>query len=137
MSAVRKRSAAIEYPDVVEAEEPAFENIFAFRIFPIHPPGESEKEFVEDCFQKSAITFARLLAFDLVNPPRCPPQDRRIDITEVPLIGWNMTVGMLIPLANDDVDLTLGEVRIDQGEGNAMKSEVPGSVPGEFPSIWH
>ena len=40
MSAVRKRSAAIEYADVVEAEESAFENIFAFGIFPIHPPGE-------------------------------------------------------------------------------------------------
>ena len=137
MAAVGERGAAIEDADVIEAEESAFENIFASGIFPIHPPGESDQQFVEDCFQKCAVAFAGLLALDLVNAPGRPADDRRIDIAEVPFVGGNLAVGMLIPFAHDDIELAFGEVRIDQGEGNAMKSEVPGSIPGKFPGIRH
>ena len=65
MAAIGERGAAIEDADVIKPEESAFENIFAFRIFPIHPPGKGEEQFVEDCFQKCAIAFAGLFALDL------------------------------------------------------------------------
>jgi hypothetical protein len=43
----RQRRAAIEHADVVEAEKAALEHVRAEAIFPIHPPGEIQQQFVE------------------------------------------------------------------------------------------
>src|SRR5690348_4519664 len=121
MSAVREGSITIEHSDVVEAKESALENISAFGILAIYPPGKGEQHFMEDRFQKCAIAFAGLLALDLVNPPRRPGKDRRVHVIEVPFVRRNMTVGMLIPFAHNDIELTFGEMRIDQCERDTMK----------------
>ena len=70
--AVGKRRVPIEDADVVEAEKTALENIVALGIFTIHPPGESDEQFVENCFEKCTIAFAGLLSLNLVNAPRRP-----------------------------------------------------------------
>ena len=80
MAAVGEGSAAIEYADVIEAEESALENIFALGILPIHPPGKGDEHFVEDRFQKSAIAFAGLFlarSCKRATPPSQSPADLR------------------------------------------------------------
>ena len=77
------------------------------------------------------------LLLDLVNAPGCPAEHRRIYIAKIPFVGGNLSVGMLVPFAHDEIELALGEMRIDQGERNAVESEVPRRVPGIFPFVRH
>jgi len=113
MAAIGERGAAIEYANVIKPEESAFENIFAFGILAIHPPGKGEQQFVKDCFQKCTVAFAGLFALDLENAPRRPCEDGRIYIVKVPFVGGKLAVGMLIPFANYNIELTFGKVRVD------------------------
>ena len=68
---------------------------------------------MEDCFQERTIAFAGLLSLDLENAPGRPRQHRRIYITEVPFISGDLPVRMLIPFANNTIQLTFGNMRID------------------------
>ena len=72
MAAVRERRVAIKNANVIKPEEPALENIVAFGILAIHPPGKSDEQFVEDSLQKSAIAFAGLLLVRSCKPARQP-----------------------------------------------------------------
>ena len=137
MATVGKGGATIEYADVIEPQESSLKDVVTFGIFPIHPPGKGEQQFVEDRFQKSAVAFAGLFALDLENAPGRPGKDGGIYITEVPFIGRKLAIGMLVPLANYDIELIFGKMWIDQGEWNAMKSQIPGGVPWKFPTIGH
>ena len=101
MAAVRKRFVTVEYPDVVEPEKSTLEDIVALGVLAIHPPGEGDQHFVENRLQKCAITFSGLLPFDLINAPCRPCHHRRVHIAEVPLVGWDLAVRMLIPLAHN------------------------------------
>ena len=84
-----------------------------------------------------AIAFAASFSLDLVNAPRRPRNDRRINITEIPFVCGDLTVWMLVPFAHDEIELALSKFRIHQRQWNAMKSEVPRCVPWEFPLIRH
>src|SRR5262249_15375399 len=66
-----------------------------------------------------------------------PARHRRIHIAEIPFVGGNVAVGMLVPFPNDEIELRLGESRIDERERDAMESEVPGRVPRVLPGIRH
>ena len=44
---------------------------------------------------------------------------------------------MLVPFAQNDIELALGEERIDERERNAMEGEVPRRVPRILPLIRH
>src|SRR5881398_3809438 len=100
MATVGKGGATIEYADVIEPQESSLKDVVTFGIFPIHPPGKGEQQFVEDRFEKRAVAFAGLFTFDLEHAPGRPRQDGRIYITEVPFVGRKLAVGMLIPFAN-------------------------------------
>src|SRR4029077_18043992 len=129
MCAIGKLRVAIEDADVVESEKTALENIFTFGVFAIHPPGECDQHLVEDRFQKCAVAFSGLFALDLINPPRPPRQHRRINVVEIPFVSRNLPVGMLIPFADNEIELRFGELNIDQSERNAVESKVPRCVP--------
>src|SRR5207249_12116267 len=86
---------------------------------------------------RNARSPSRLFTFDLEHAPGRPRQDGRIYITEVPFVGRNLAVGMLVPLANYNIELTFGKMRINYGQRDAMKGQVPRGVPGRFPSIGH
>ena len=124
-SAVRQRRASIEHANVIKAEKSALKNVFPFGIFSIHPPGERDQHFVKNSFEKGAIAFARLALLNFINAPRSPGKDRRIHIAEIPFVGGHLAVGMLVPLADDEIELALGEMRIDQRQRNAMEGEIP------------
>src|SRR4029077_16513821 len=105
MATVGKGGATIEYADVIEPEESSLKDVVTFGIFAIHPPGKGDQQFVEDRFQKCAVAFAGLFALDLEHPPGRPPQDGWIYVAKVPFVNWNLTVGMLVPFANDGIEL--------------------------------
>src|SRR6266550_3428941 len=81
MATSRKRSAAIEDADVVEAEKAALEHVHAFGVLAVHPPSEVEHEFLEHTLKKSAVTFPAGLLLNFVDAPRGPCVNRRIHIT--------------------------------------------------------
>ncbi len=56
--------------------------------------------------------------------------DRGIDIPEVPFVRGNLPVGVEIPLAQHEFQLLFGEIRIDDTQGNSVKSQVPAAYPG-------
>src|SRR5947208_16335374 len=47
MATVGKGGATIEYADVIEPQESSLKDVVTFGIFPIHPPGKGEQQFVE------------------------------------------------------------------------------------------
>ena len=113
MAIVGKGGATIEYADIIEPQESSLKDVVTFGIFPIHPPSKGEQQFVEDRFQKRAVAFAGLFALDLENAPGRPRKDGGIYITEVPFVGRKLAIGMLVPLANYNIELIFGKMWID------------------------
>src|SRR5262245_48551432 len=62
---------------------------------------------------------------------------RRVNVAEVPLVCRNLSTGMKIMLREHEVELLLGEIQIDRGEGYCMEGEVPCSIPRIFPLVGH
>jgi hypothetical protein len=100
--------AAIKHVDIVEAQEPALEDVVPISVFAIHPPGEVEQELVKHALQEGAVGLAGDTLLDLVHPPGCPGMHRRVDIAEAPFIGGQLPVGMHVPLAQEQDELLLG-----------------------------
>ena len=137
MAAGGQGIAAVEDSDVVEAEKAALKNVHAVGVFAVDPPGEIQKQFVEDADEKSAVAAAVAFLVDLVDAPRGPGVDRRVYVSESPFVGRELAVGMHVPFAEDEHELLFGEIGIDQGERDAVKSQVPRGVPGIFPLVGH
>ena len=51
-AAGRERGAPVEHADVVEAEEPALEDVAAARVLAVHPPGEVHEQLLEGVAQE-------------------------------------------------------------------------------------
>ena len=58
VAAGRQRGAAVEDPDVVEAEEPAFEQVLAVRVLAVEPPGEVQQQLLEGVPQEIRLLLA-------------------------------------------------------------------------------
>ena len=63
--------------------------------------------------------------------------DGRIDVAEVPLIRGQLSVGMHVPLAQEQHKLFFGEAGIEKRERNHMKRQVPGRIPRILPVVRH
>ena len=113
-SARRQRRAAIEHADVVEAEEAALEDVLALGVLAVDPPGEVQQELVEGALEEIAVGLARDALVDLVHAPRGPGMHRRIDVAERPLVGRDLPVRVHVPLAEEQRELLLRELRIDE-----------------------
>ena len=138
VAAGRQLGAAIEDPDIIEAEEAALKNIASFGVLAVHPPGEIQGQLVEHAFEKREIAgITALFAIDLEDPPGGPGVHRRIDVAQRPLIGGHLAVGVHIPLARQQDELLLSEVRIQIGERQTVKRQIPGGVPRIFPLVRH
>jgi hypothetical protein len=48
-----------------------------------------------------------------------------------------LSIGVHIPFAGEQVELGFGEVRVDHGERDAVKGQIPPSIPGIFPLVGH
>src|SRR5439155_4267921 len=134
-AAGRQLRAAIEDADVVEAEESALEDVVADDVLAVHPPGEVEQQLVKDLFEEHVVGALAVALLDLVDPPGGPGVYRRIDVAERPFVRRDLTVGMHVPLAQQELELALGEITIDEGERDAVEREVPRRVPGILPLV--
>ena len=97
MTAGRQRRAAIEYADVVEPEEPAFEDVLAVAILAIHPPREVEQQRMKGALQPLDVAAAAARGrLEAVREDRRPRVHRRIDVAEVPFVRRQLTVRMQV-----------------------------------------
>ena len=62
---------------------------------------------------------------------------RRIDVTKLPFIGRQLSIGMHVPLAGHQIQLPFGKIGIHQRKGDAVKGQIPGGIPGVLPFVGH
>src|SRR5262249_22697053 len=120
-----------------EAEEAAFKDVAAFAVDLVDPPGEVDEQFVETALEELAIAAARALLLHAVDAPDSPGVYRRIQVRKLPPVCGDLSIGMLELLEQQDPELVLGVARIDGGERDAMKRQVPRSEPRVLPLVRH
>ncbi len=128
---------AIEDADIIEAEKAAFENVGAFRVLAIHPPGEIHQELVKHAFEKGEIGFALDARIDFENAPGGPGMDGRIYVAERPFVSGQLAVRVHVPFAHEQRELRFREIGIGGRNGNRVKREIPGGVPRILPFVGH
>jgi len=74
-------------------------------------------------------------AFDVVGSPDGPGVHWRIDIGEIPFVGGDLTVGMEIPFAGEDVELFLCKLNVNHGERDAVEGGIPSGEERIFPLV--
>ncbi len=136
LRAAGQRSRAVEDPDVVEPEESAGEQVVPVGVLAVHPPGEVQQELVERPCQELAVTFPSL-ARHLVDAPACPSVHRRVHVAELELVGGNRAVRRHVPLAQEEQQLVLRELRIDARHRDHVKRAVPRGEPRILPRVRH
>ena len=123
----------VEGADVVEPQEAPLEQIVAFPVLAVHPPGEVEEQLVEDALEKGDV----LAAVDLEDAQCAPGVGGRVDVPERPLVSGQLPVRVHVPLATEQAQLVLGELWVDVGERDAVEGQIPGRVPGVLPGVRH
>ena len=63
--------------------------------------------------------------------------DRRVHVSEVPLIGGDLTAGVKVMRPQKEFQLFFAKVLIDQRQGRDMEGEIPGGIPRIFPFVRH
>ena len=129
--------AAIENPDVIEPEEAPFKDIFAEAILAVDPPGEVQHELVKRALEEVDVTRAAQGQLGLVQKEGGPGVDRRVDVAEVPLVGGDLAARVEVDLAQHEIELLLGKIRVHDGKGDGVEGQVPGGIPGILPFVWH
>ena len=132
-----RQRVTVEDTDVVHPQEAALEDVVPQCVLAVHPPGEVEKHLVEDALEEPVVGDPGAAALDLEHRDRGHGEDRRVDVAEVPFVGGDLSVGVHVPLPQNEQDLLLGELRVDVREGNAVEAQVPGGEPGELPLVGH
>ena len=127
---------AIEDADVVQAEEAAGEEVVAFEVLAVDPPGEIDDQLLEAAGQEYAVAVAAA-GGHLVNAPAGPGMDGRVDVGEVELVGRQLAVGVHVPLAQEEHELLFGVIGVNLGKGDHVEGQVPGGVPRVFPFVGH
>ena len=112
-----QRRTAVENADIVEAEKPALEQVSAETVLAVHPPAEIRRQPTEYPLQKIEIGLAAHRLLHAVDKDRRPGLYRRIDIAEVPLVGRDLSGRMQVHLAEQQVELLLGEIDVDGRQG--------------------
>ena len=88
---------------------------------------------MEDALEEVEV----VVAGDLVHAQRGPGVHRRVDVAERPLVRGQLAVRVHVPLAAEQDQLRLRELRVDVGERDAVEGEIPGRVPRVLPRVGH
>src|SRR5205814_10613763 len=91
MAAGRQRRAAVENTDIIQPQESALEEILAEPVFAVDPPTEIQHQLGKRPLEEIKIALPLQRLIRPVQEDRGPGMHRRIDITEVPLVGWHLT----------------------------------------------
>ena len=101
-ASARELSAAIEDPDVVQAEESAMEQVLPAGVLPVDPPGEVHQQHVERLGQERPLAAfcpgsaggssgVELLKPEPVDERQRGGVHRGVHVAEVPLVGRDLT----------------------------------------------
>ena len=112
-SARRQLRAAIEDPDVVEAEETAGEDVATGRVLAVHPPVEVQHQALERALEEANVGAAEV-PLHPIEVQRRPGVHRRVDVAEVPLVRGNLAVRMDVEVPQHQQQLLFGEIEIHQ-----------------------
>ena len=109
-----------------------------FGVLAVHPPGEVQQQLVEDALEERAIARSRAAS---------SRSGRRASAAQActggftspkrPLVGGQLAVRMHVPLAQQQHELLLGELRVDERQRHAVECEIPRRVPRVLPLVRH
>src|SRR5260370_26564951 len=105
MATGRKGAAAVESPDIVGPKKAPLKHIFSGRVLAVQPPGEVQQQLLKTLFEKGQVRPAALRSFGAIQRKNRPGVDRRVHITEVPLVGWQLAVRMQIEAVQHQLQL--------------------------------
>ena len=88
-------------------------------------------------FRNGSASLAQDVAIEPVVEERRPGVYRWIDVVEVPFVGRQLTVRVLIPIEQHQAQLLLREFRVDPCQRHRVKRQVPGGEPGVLPLVRH
>src|SRR2546428_13523722 len=114
MTASWQRRAAVEDPNVIQAEKSALEDVTPFSIFAVDPPDEVEQELVEHPLQEVAVAFPTSFLLDLVDAPRRPGMDWRVDVAAGPVVDGQVPAGRHVPLPPEQNEVSFCAVTPDR-----------------------
>ena len=129
----RQGCRAVDRPDVVQAQKAALEDVVSLHVLAVNPPGEIQQELVEDRLQEFIV--AGLI--DLEDADRRRGVHRRVHVREGPLVGGQLSRRRHVPGTGEELELVLGQLRVDMRQRDAMKCEVPGRKPRILPLVRH
>ena len=132
----RERLGPVEHPDVVEAQEPAAEQVAALDVLAVDPPGEVEQQLLEDALEEDPVAPAARSGH-LVDAPRRPGVHRRVDVVEPPLVCGQLAVRLHVPLAQEEHELALGGLGVEARQRQHVKRQVPRREPRVLPGVGH
>jgi hypothetical protein len=84
-------------------------------VFAVHPPTEVQHQLRKGAFEELDVAFAMQCLFGAVQEYRSPGMYRRIDVTEVLLIGRDLPGRMQEKLIQHQIELFFGKVSVDRG----------------------
>src|ERR1041385_5537054 len=110
MATGRQWGATIENTDVIETKKPTLKNVHPIGVFAIDPPGEIQKQLLEDPLKEDCVADSTSLLLDLVNAPCSPGVNWWIYIAKCPLIRRQLAVRVHVPFAQHQYELFLREL---------------------------
>src|SRR5262245_12640913 len=128
---------AIEYPDVIQPQETAGEQVVALEIFAINPPREIHQALIERLFEEHAVAGLPRLVGKLVTARHRPCVAWRSNIPERQLVRRQLPVRMHVPLTAEQQQLVLRELWVEPSHCDTMKCEIPRREPRIFPAVRH
>ena len=119
-----QRLVAVEEADVVHPQEPAREDLPPREVLAVHPPREVEEQLLERPLQEQPVAFA-VRRRDLVHAPAGPRMDGRVDVGERELARRQLAAGVHEPLAQEQHQLLLGELRVHPRHRHHLQAPGP------------
>ena len=98
---------------------------------------------MEDAFEEREVAgvvwigVTALFAIHLENAPRRPCVDGRVHVAKRPFVSGQLTIRVHVPLAREQCELRLGELRVHERKRDAVERQVPRGIPRVFPFVGH
>src|SRR5215813_10574713 len=107
-----QRRRSIENTDVVEAEKTTLENVLSEAVLAVHPPGEVGQKLAEAAGHELQVRLATQCVLHPIKKEDGKGMNRRVHVAEIPLVRRELSARVQVMLAEHQVELLLGEVRI-------------------------